>query len=291
MTTFGELVTQTGNALRSFTGLHEQMTWLSGSLSSSATSATVNNGEKVNVGVVEIGEELLYVSSVATNTLTIAPFGRGYRGSTAAAHAANDPVVVDPVFPVVEVKKALNQTLASVYPLLYQVKETTFTFTGAQATYELPAEADGVVKVQWETIGSTGYWAPIEVWEFHRDASTATGRALTLHEVPLAGCTVKVTYRANFAQFASNADTFADVGLPESALDVLVYGAASHLLRFLDVARLQVGSVENLSRAQVVASGDPSRIANGFYSLYSQRLAEERKKLLELDPPQIHFTR
>jgi len=57
----------------------------SGGISDSDTSLTVTNGERHLVAeTIMIEDEVIYVSAVSTNTLTIA---RGYGGSTAAAHA------------------------------------------------------------------------------------------------------------------------------------------------------------------------------------------------------------
>lgn len=293
MTTFGDLTMQVKSLLHSFTGVHEPVTWLTAGCTDAATTLTVEDSDAISIGVSEVGEELIYVSASesATNTLTLAPFGRGYRGTTAAAHAINDMVMFNPIFPTVEIKRAINQTLAAVYPQLYQVKETSFTFAGSQSTYELPADCDGVVSVRWEAVGASGYWPLLSGWEFHPHSEEATGKAITVHDVPAQGQTVKVMYRANFTQFAADADTFAGIGFPESAIDVLLYGAAAKLIRFLDVARLQTHSVENISRSQLVGSGDPAKIANQFYAMHAQRLIEERKKLLELEPPQMHFTR
>lgn len=291
MTTFRDVVEQVSNALHAFT-VQEQLTWLTAAVADTTTTAlTVNNGDKISEGVIEVDDELMYVASVATNAVTVAPFGRGYRGSTAATHAINARVVFDPHFPRVEIKRAIVQTIASVYPRLYQIKDTTLVFSGAAATYELPADADSIVKVQYEVTGPSGYWAPITAWEFHRDSEVTSGRALTFHEAPEQNRTVKVTYRAPFGTLSADADTLASVGLPESAVDMVVYGAAGRLVQFLDVSRLQQSSVENANRSQYVNAGDPARLANQFYAMHVTRLEEERKKLLELDPPQMHYTR
>lgn len=292
MTTFGELTEQVSNALHSFT-TQEQLTWLTdvGGITAVATALNVGDGEQISKGVIEIDDELMYVSSVVTNAVTLAPFGRGFRGSTAATHTQNAKVVFDPHFPRVEIKRAITQTMAAVYPKLYQIKETTFLFSGSVSTYDLPADADRIVKVAYSVSGPSGYWAPITAWEFHRDSETVNGKALTFHEAPEQGRTVKVTYQAPFGALSLDADTLTSVGFPESAIDVLIYGAAAKLVQFLDVARLQINSAENGARAQVVNAGDPARLANQFYAMHITRLEEERKKLLELDPPQMHFTR
>lgn len=291
MTTFGDLVKRARSALRSYTGVHEQVTWLTGSADSSQTTLTVNDSSQVSVGISEVEEELIYVSSAADGILSLAPFGRGYAGSTAAAHGVNAQVTYDPTFPIVEIKAAINNVVASLYPSLYQIKSTTFTFAGNQRTYELPADADQIVRVQYELTGSSGYWPVLDSWEFRRDSEEASGRAIALHALPQQGRTVKVTYQAPLGQFADDADTMADIGLAESAVDLLIYGVTAQMIRFLEPARLQVQTVENLTRQQLTPSGDPAKIANQLYAMHLQRVGEERRKLLALDPPQIYFTR
>lgn len=291
MTTFGDLVQQVKSLLHSYTGVQEQVTWLTSACDASQTSLSVDNSDAVSMGISEIDEELIFVSVSANNTLTLAPFGRGYNGTTAAAHALNAMVTFDPVFPVAEVKRAINQTLKACYPALYAVKTTTLTFSGAQATYELPADCDKVLRVSWEAVGPSQAWLTIPSWTFDSKAGTATGKSLTILDPPLPGRTVKVVYQASFSELSLDADTVTDAGFPESAVDVLLYGTTAKLVRFLDLSRLQTTSVENLSRSQLVGANDAGKIANQLLSIYQMRLAEERRKLLENDEPQIHFTR
>lgn len=291
MTTFGDLVQQAKSLLRSFTGIQEQVTWLTSSCTDSDLTLSVNSSDVVSIGVSEIEEELVFVHVSANNTLSIAPFGRGYNGSTAAAHVANTPVVFDPVFPVVDVKRALNQVLQATYPFLYQIKTTTFTFTGTQATYELPADCKKVLRVNYEAIGPSNAWPAVPRWEFDPRFNKGTGKAITLASAPLAGRTVQVVYQAGFPALKSNADTLASIGFPESAVDVLLYGATAQLVRYVDLSRLQTSHVENISRSELVGTNDAGRIANQLYAIYQVRLEEERKKLLADDEPQMHFTR
>lgn len=292
MTTFGDLVTQAWSLLHSYTGIHEQATWLTAACTDVATTLSVNNIEMISMGVAEIGEELVYVAAVDdTAGVTLAPFGRGYQGTTAVAHGVNDLVLFDPSFPKVEIKRALNQVVSALYPTLYQVKEHTFTFTGLVATYELPVDAEAVLQVRWEATGPSGNWPALRSWYFEPNSEMATGRAITLTDLPEIGRTVKVIYQAPLGQFAADTDTVESVGLPESTVDLLLYGAASRLIRFLGPARIQLGSVENISRGQLVSASDPGVMANQMLAIYDRRLAEERKRLLEMYPADVHYSR
>ena len=61
------------------------------------------------------------------------------------------------------------------------------------------------------------------------------------------------------------------------------------MIRFLEPARLQLGSVENISRAQLIQAGDAGRTATQLFALYQQRVAEERRRLLEQYPARPNF--
>lgn len=291
MTTFGDLVHQVSSLLHSYTGVIEQATWLTAGCAAGDLSLAVNSSDAISNGISEIDDELVYVTSSDSNVLTIAPFGRGYRGTTAASHSSNARVTFAPMFPRAEVKRALNQCLSAVYPQLYQIKTATLTFSGNVRTYSVPADVDRVLRVTYQATGPSNYWPAIIGWEFEPTSSEATGKAITFLEPPQQGRTVRVVYQANFTQFAADTDTLASVGFPESAVDVLLYGASAKLIRYLDAARLQIASVENNSRAQVVQAGDAGKIANQMYAMYQQRINEERKKLLDLTPPTINFQR
>ena len=291
MTTLLDLTNRVHSLLHSSTGVQESMTWLTAPATSSALTLSVDDSSAISKGISEVGDELVYVSTTAADSLVLAPFGRGFRGSTAAAQAVNTPVTFNPTFPRVEIKRAINEALKQTYPSLWQIKSTTFTFSGAQLTYELPADCDMVTKVLWQTVGPSQYWETSYGWRFEQDSEETTGKALTLLDMPLQGQTVKVVYQAGFTPLASDSDTLEAAGFPSSAEDVLLYAVAAKLIRFMDVSRMQLDNVENLSRAQVVSPGDAGKVANQMFAMYQQRLTEERSRLLSLNPPQLYFTR
>lgn len=65
-------------------------TTLNGALTDSATSATVNDGTQIEVGMtLKINSEYMFVDAIATHVLTVQ---RGVNGSTAASHSDTDGV-------------------------------------------------------------------------------------------------------------------------------------------------------------------------------------------------------
>lgn len=292
MSTLGDLMGSIASSLHSYTGVQEQSTHLTSTVTASELSLNVAASEQMMRGIIEVDEELLYVDVSSGNVLTIAPYGRGYRGSTAAAHSTNAQVVGDPSFPKSEIRRSIDQVVAALYPTLYQTKNTDLTYQSLPVGYELPADCDQVLEVKYLAPGDPfDFWAPIQNWRFDATSPLATGKSLNFAVNLPAGSTVRVVYQAGFGTFAASTDTLESIGLKESYADLILYGVAARMVRFMDPARLQVRTVENLSRSGFVQVGDAGKIANQMYAMYQQRLAEERKKLLDLTPSQIHFTR
>lgn len=284
MTTRTELITSILSNLHSYTGVHETVTELNGALTASATSFVVDSGDGARRGVCEIDDELFYISSVSGTTCTVAGFGRGYRGSTAATHADAAMVTFDPAFPRHEIGRALDQTIAGLFPKLYQVKTDTIPSQLIDLSYALPTDVEQIlrVEVKWDQ-DPTDYWQPVLDWSLEKDPVTPT---LNLYNGMLSGWDVRVTYTARFGELTVD---LATAGIPASYEDILIYLVTSRMIRFLEPARLQLGSVENVSRANVVQAGDAGKTATQLYALGQQRIAEERRLLIEQYPMRPNY--
>lgn len=292
MTTFGDLVSSIHSALHSYTGTQEVSTYLTAGIDSDDLTASVGNSDAVLRGIAEIDDELIYVDSSESNVLIIPPFGRGYRGSVAASHTENAQVTFDPVFPKVEIKKAILQTVESLFPQLYQIKSTDVAYAPTPVGFDVPADVESILEVKYQPASDPyNYWQPVFQWAFDPKSPEATGRSLNIFEYLQPGSTIRVVYRAKMGTLSASGDTLDSVGISESWADLILYGVTSRLMRFLDATRVQVAGVENLSRSAVVQVGDAGKIANQLYAMYQQRLTEERSRLLELTPPTIHFQR
>lgn len=287
-TTLRQLVDSIESSLHSYTGIQETYTWLTADADASTTTLSVDDSTQVMRGIAEIEDELLFVHAADTDVVSLAPFGRGYRGTTAAAHTANTPLLFDPAFPRAEVKKRINAVIASLHPTLYQIKTTAFTGDGFSLNLPLPVSADQVTSVSYQVPGDpTGYWQTHQ--DYRTDPLNQDGNALLLGYPVTAGAQAQVTYRAPYGALSADTDTLADAGIPESCADLIEYGVTAHMLRFLEPARLQITAMENVSRAQVVQAGDASKVSAQLYAMYQQRLSEERRKLLLLLPPTINY--
>ena len=269
--------------------------------SSSASPLILSLGSTENVGkgILEINEELMWVDSFdrIANTATIAPYGRGYLGSTATTHTADTKVTISPTFPRNAVKRAINDTIRSLGASIFAVKSTSFTFNAAQSTYAFNnLNIKNILTVSWESIGPSKEWIPIRRWDFDSTADTtafgAYAQTITLGQAPIPGRKVRIVYATDPVEFTLNSQDYAtQTGLPESTRDVAILGTAYRLLSFLDPARAAQVSPQADETDGKRPYGASQSATKQLYALYSQRLQEETKSQQKNYPPRVHFSR
>jgi hypothetical protein len=267
--------------------------------SSSPTILSLGSTDSVGKGVLEVGEELMWVDSFdrVANTATIAPYGRGYLGTTAATAAVDTKVTVSPIFPRYVVKKAINDTIRAVGTQLMVVKQTTFTFNAAQTTYDLGAlNIESILTVMWQDTGPSQEWIRVGRYDFDPLAETATwgegSQTISIYDFITPGRTVKVMYVTQPQAFTSNDQTFTtQTGYPESARDVIILGAAYRLLAYLDPARASQISPQADEIDAKRPFGSANNAVRQIFALYTQRLREEISAFQGQYPPRIRFNR
>lgn len=297
MSTFSQLVDQTLLQLYGYTTLQDQATHLTAQLSASATTATVADVTAISRGIVEIDDEIIWVDSVnaTTGALTIPPYGRGFRGSTADVHAAGSRVVSSPMFPRPTVKDALNDAIRAVFPDLWGVGTTTLTYQSAVNTYQLPAGALDVLAVAWQTVGPSKEWMPVRRWRVDKTAAPSaftSGVSLSIYDGITPGRSVRVTYTKQPSALVNAADDFTTVtGLPASSEDVIRFGAAYRLIPFFDSAHLSGQSAQADYSGQPRNQNNAAALSRFVLQMYQVRLAEESRRLQSLFPVRSHYTR
>jgi hypothetical protein len=300
MSTFAQLVDEVRTNLSGYTLRQDRITYLTnpGGINTTALDIVIGNSENLAKGVIEIDDELIWINTFDKNNLTlnaIPGFGRGYNGTTPSPHAQNAQITLTPTFPKVNVKKAINDTINSFYPKLFQVASTTFTFNAAQITYPLPDDARDVMFISWQTPGPSREWLPVNRWRIDRMANTAafnTTRTLSLYDKIVPGRTVQVYYSTIPNTLTNANDDFATVtGLPESSRDVVTLGAAARLLSYLDTGRINLSSAEADINDTKLPSTAGASASKYVYALYQQRLNEESTKLQDRFPIRVHYTK
>ena len=300
MPTFAQLVDEVRANLSGYTLRQDRISNLanSGGINATQLNVVIGSAENLAKGIVEIDDELLWINTFDrnSNTLNAIPgFGRGYGGTTPSPHAENAMVTMTPTFPRVNVKKAINDTINSLYPKLFAVNSVVFTFNAAQVAYPLTDDARDVLFVSWQTVGPSREWLPVNRWRIDRMANVAafdTTKTVNIYDKIMPGRKVQVYYSTIPNDLTNGNDDFAAVtGLPETSRDVITLGAAYKLLSYLDTGRINLSSAEADINDNKLPSTAGASASKYVFALYQQRLMEESNKLQDRFPIRVHYTK
>ena len=300
MATLKDMVDEVRANLAGYTMRQDRITYLANTSGITTTSSSIQIGSSSNLakGIIEIDDELIWIDSFdkTSSTLNVIPgFGRGYSNTSPAPHAQYAQVTLSPTFPRVTIKQAINDTINSVFPKLWSIQSTTFTFNAAVSTYALPDDAEDVLAVTWQPVGPTKEWLPVKRWRMDGMANATafnSNSTVTIYDGVTSGRTVQVWYTSQPSTLDSNTEDFADVtGLPETCRDVITLGAAYRLLSYLDAGRINLTSAESDNADTKIPSTAGVSASKYLFALYNQRLQDESSRLYGKYPTRIHYTR
>ena len=289
--TFSGLVDEILSNVQGFTASPDQVTSLTDDITAADTTFVVDDGEGVAAGLVEIGEELVWVRSFdeTSTTAQTLPQGRGWRGTVAAAHSAGTLVTVSPAVPRSVVVREVNNVIRSLYPSIYAVATTEFQYDdNYRLGWDVPAEAEAVLDVRWKD--PYGNWVPVRDWSLEKSLNTTdhtTGTVVKLCGVPV-GYTVQVVYARKPSVLTSLTQDWTECGLEDGAKDLLVLGVIARVLPMLDVSRLSVTYAAADEMDQPRPLGSAAALAKQFKADYTARLDQERDILNRRYPARWH---
>lgn len=284
MPTLNQLVEAVRAEVYSDTQTIDSSSYLTSGINATDTQISVADASRFSAGIIEIGSELILVDQVNRDTgvLTLHAAGRGIRGTTAASHAAGDPVTMSPAISRQRIEQAVEETLRATS--LYGVASTDLTYSAGQVSYTLPAGTKSIIAVSWDPgYTLTPEWTPVRRWSHDRNNG-----ALVLGDFITPGRTVRVAYRTDPVVPAFTAD-FSDTGLPDSCIDVIRFGAAWRVVSFLEPMSLLANAAEAKANDRNTSSTQRSRVAQYYYQMFSQRQSEELARLNEDNPIRVHF--
>jgi hypothetical protein len=312
--TLSDMINEVSMNLSGYTLTQDRSTYLKTAIttttSSSAAPLTISLGSTANVGMgtIEIDEELLWVDTYdrVSNTAIVAPYGRGYLGTTAATHTADTKVTISPTFPRFTIKRAINDTINALGSSIFAATTTTITSNAAVAAFRLPATGSSlnirnILAVAYQSIGASKEWVPIRSWRLDNNANTTaftSGQTISIYDRVPSGRTIQIVYSKDPTPFSelstvtlTGAQDFATVtGLPESCKDLTILGATYRLLTNLDPARAAMVSPQADETDSKRPYGSSQTITKNIYGLYNQRLAEEIKKQENKYPIRVHYS-
>jgi hypothetical protein len=281
MTTLAQMVDDVLADMSTYVRTQESITVLTSGIDADDLTLAVDDATALTKGLLEVGDELVYVKTVSPTTGAVAllPGTRGFKGTTAATHATNTLVRATPTFPRSKVVRNINDTIRSID--LYQVKKYDFTFDGSTFMYDMPVGCEDVVGVTTETLDSSGRWHPVRHYRLDHNhwptGATEARVGLELREAPIPGRIVRVQYLARGAELVSG-DEFSDSGLPTSSEDVVRLGAMWRLLMTIDPGKATAMAPSADAQDAAVPVGRATDVSKYVYQLFSARLAEEKAK-------------
>lgn len=293
--TFGSIIEEVLSNTRGFTSSSDQLTYLTGPMTDTATTGQVADASILSSGVIEVGDELMWVSSIdaTSGSFTVLPRGRGYGGTTPVAHAANDTVAISPSYPRSRIKNAVNDAIAALWPALYSVATTEFLQTDlVHYGWEIPAEAERILDVRYKD--TRGNWQRVRAWEVERSSNLTdfpSGVSLLIRQNIPSASSIRVIYGKKPTLLNAETDQWSTTGYDDQVADLVVLAVLARLIPMLDVARLTVNAVASDELDQPRALGSAVQIANQFRQQYDKRLEVERSVLNARYPARIHITR
>jgi hypothetical protein len=298
MPTLSDMIDEVRSSLAGYTLRQDRITYLNSAVSSTDLAIPIGSSSNLAKGIIEIDGELIWIDnfSQASSTLNAAPgFGRGYQNTNASPHAQYAQVTLSPTFPKVMIQKAINDVINSLFPKLWAVASTTFTFNASQTTYPLPDDLESILYMSWQTTGSSLEWLPINRWRADPMANISafnTTNTVNIYENIQPGRTVQVYYTTTANTLDNPTDDYADVtGLPASSVEVVILGACYKLLSYVDAGRINLSSAEADLNDTKIPSTAGVASSRYIYALYQARLQEEAQKLQDKFPIRIHYTK
>lgn len=291
MTTFNDLIIQVRQAVLGYSKVQSSVSELAAPMTDTDVTFTADGATVTNLsrGMVEIDDELILVKSFDRTSGVVTVMGntngRGYEGTTAAAHSQYALITSDPAFPRVRIKEAINDTISAMYPDLVIYGVVEIPKLAPVFEYQLPADAKDVWYVTGQLVGPSKVWQPLPNWRFNPNANTTdfpTGKSIEIFDYVTPGRAQRVVYIKEPSRLVNATDDYEVVaGYPERTADIVKWGASARLLPAYEAARLQQKSVESTERAPLVPPKAAAQAAAFFQQLYYQRLQEERRRQWE----------
>ena len=266
------------------------------SATSGDTTITVNDFLP-NIGpgnIIQIEDEYILVTNVSgTGPMSLTVI-RAWLSSTAATHAAGVPVYVNPRVLGTQVLELMNEALDLMYPKLYAVDTEALVFSGSTIGYGLPANCDGVLRVDYEADSRAKYWKELFDWVYKDNADSTdftNGKAIMIQGSMEASAAIRVVYRTAFTRASTAAtDLIATSGMAEYMTNLLYYYPMARLMTLEEVDRSDSTGAAAHQIAQDVPAFLALRTAQWYQARYDDLLEQARVRLIVETRPRTTAT-
>ena len=237
--------------------------------------------------LLQIGSELVRVSSYVSNTLT-ATVVRAVDGTTAAAHTAGDVIILAPAYPRLTVYETLSDSIVSLGADLWDERQELVDMgTGVGIiSHALAVQADNIKSVfklsqnEWVELTSQYKWTIQHLPE--------QGSVRSIVGPPQSG-DVYVEYRHGFIAPTDETSVLSDLGVRDEWAEILMLDVASKLVGTREFDRVTMEYVTELLQAQGVPVGTAINVGSAFIRLKEAQIRKARKILSKRTRPRIRM--
>lgn len=248
----------------------------------SATVATVFTPEEQELlgsgTVVEVGSELMTVSSYNSTTGVLTLLARGVMGTTATTHATGDEVTVAPHVSRKAVFDSVSDSIGRLYPDLFTV--TTFRYNTGRQLNLLPSSTQARQVVSARVFVS-GEWADLTECTVVDHPYVPNGRAIQFPAYS-GNHMAHVTVTVEPSLPSAEADELSDLNVEESWLPIIMVDAVAALLHTGDMGRIDIGWLTEAIETSVLPVGSVEDLAVA--------LERYRARLLQNAINRLHVT-
>jgi len=267
-------------------GVVEERNKLAATVTSSDTTilTTYDVGALRSGTVFEIGTELIYIweANPAAKSLTVE---RGYLGTTATAHTANDLIVVNPRFPRQQMLDSINadiDDLSSTANGLFRVVTVDLTYNGSDRQIDITSSGTILELLDVRLRYLSDDFPVIHSSRLQTGLPTAdfpSGNTLVLDEPVMAG-TLRVRYKAPFTRATTEAsDLTTDCFLPATCDDIVEMGVILRMMAGREIKRNFTESQSDTRRADEVPPGAVRDSITNIQRLRRERIIAEAGRL------------
>lgn len=242
----------------------------------------------VRGSLISIDDEIMWVVS-ATPAAKTAVVVRGYLGTTDANHAAGALVEVNPRFPRVYIKRALQQEIDSWGTRLFKVTPSNISFSSSSRIYDLGvSNFINIVGVTLSPYPGRSSRSNAQRWTVLRDMDTTdfpSGSAIELlGDFPITGTMrVRVAQEFDVSTWTDSTDVEA-LGLTPAMCAIPPVGAAWRLMSSKEVGRTNLTAQPEPRKAEEVPAGHMASVAAQLKKLRDDLIDEERWTLMNRYP-------
>jgi hypothetical protein len=291
MSTLGELIEFVRHQLSGLDATTDAVAALTGA--ATATNLVLHldsTATGASRGIAEIDLEVVRIAAVNSQDASVSlyPFGRGYRGTLPVAHAIGAEVRFAPAWPASTIAREINGVLTEIYPTIWGIQAVETTFPTYGAAIPVLAGSVGIISVWVADTTLTG-WARQDAWDYAPD-----GLGVRVGN-PRPGERVRIVYAIRPKVFNLTSpltqDYASTTGLDARTADLLALGVAARLAIFMDVGKLPFVVAAAADANAERQPGGGGSAAKTLHALFQARLAQEAAVLTREHPVRVHRIR